>query len=334
VRTLRRIAPGLVLLVLAPLIAEFLLGDFSVRRLGLLIAFIPQYGGGALLVREIARRARRGWPTIMLLALAYALVQEGFTTQTLFNPNYAGQRLLDYGYIPALGTSLDWTVFVLTLHVIWSIGSCIAIAEPLAGERWAEPWLGRAGLAIISLLFLAGSTFTILITKKTFPYVASPAQFATVAIAVIVAIVAAFRIPRTRRPSVTARAPSLWLTGTATLLLSSAFYVLRLRGQLYGLHPAVTVLGMLALELVAIACLTAWSRRAGWGPLHALAAATGAILTYGWLSIARMIAGRTALGAPTTAIDVAGQIVLLLAILAVARTGVHRLHRWNAQLST
>jgi len=331
---MRRIAPALALLILAPLVAEFLVGDFSVRQLGFVIAFIPQYGGGAILVREIARRARRGWPTIMLLALAYALIQEGFTTQTLFNPGYAGQRLLDYGYIPALGTSLDWTVFVLTLHVIWSIGSCVAIAEPLAGERWSEPWLGRAGLAIVSLLFLAGCTFTILITKKQFPYVASPAQFATVAIAVIVAIVAAFRIPRARRASVTARAPSLWLTGTATLLLSSAFYVLRLRGQLYGLHPAVTLLVMLALELVAIACLTAWSRRVGWGPLHALAAATGAILTYGWLSIARMIAGRTVLGAPTNAIDVAGQIVLLLAILAVARAGVHRLHRWNARLST
>ena len=332
-RTLRRIAPGLVLLILAPLIAEFLLGDFSVRQLALLVAFIPQYGGGALLVREIARRARRGWPTIMLLALAYAIVQEGFTTQTLFNPNYAGKRLLDYGYIPALGTSLDWTVFVLTLHVIWSIGSCIAIAEPLAGERWSEPWLGRTGITIVSLLFMAGCAFTILITKRRFPYIATPAQFATVAIAVVLAIVAAFRIPRSRRASVTARAPSLWLTGAATLLLSSAFYVLRLRGELYGLHPAVTLLGMLTLELVAIACLTAWSRRSGWGPLHALSAATGAILTYGWLSIARMVAGRTALGAPTNAIDVAGQIVLLLAILAVARTGVHRLHRWNAQLS-
>src|SRR5665213_2009011 len=160
---MRRIAPALALLILAPLVAEFLVGDFSVRQLGFVIAFIPQYGGGAILVREIARRARRGWPTIMLLALAYALIQEGFTTQTLFNPGYAGQRLLDYGYIPALGTSLDWTVFVLTLHVIWSIGSCVAIAEPLAGERWSEPWLGRAGLAIVSLLLLAGCTFTILI---------------------------------------------------------------------------------------------------------------------------------------------------------------------------
>jgi len=38
---LRRIAPALLLVVLAPVTAEFLLGDFTVRSLGLLIVFIP-----------------------------------------------------------------------------------------------------------------------------------------------------------------------------------------------------------------------------------------------------------------------------------------------------
>jgi hypothetical protein len=60
---LRRIGPALLLLVLAPLTAEFLLGDFSVRRLPLLLLFLPQYGGGALLIRELTRRTGRGWPT-------------------------------------------------------------------------------------------------------------------------------------------------------------------------------------------------------------------------------------------------------------------------------
>ena len=92
--TLRRIAPALALLVLSPLVAEFLLGDFSIRQFGLIVVLLPQYGGGALLVRETARRASKGWPSMILLALAYALIEEGFTTQSLFNPNYAGQRLL------------------------------------------------------------------------------------------------------------------------------------------------------------------------------------------------------------------------------------------------
>src|SRR5262245_42066247 len=74
--------PAVTLLVLSPIVAEFLLGDFSVRQLPFVLFFIPQYGGGALLVRELTRRSKRGWPTMLLLASAYALIEEGFTTQS------------------------------------------------------------------------------------------------------------------------------------------------------------------------------------------------------------------------------------------------------------
>jgi hypothetical protein len=149
---LRRLAPAIWLLVLAPFVAEFLLGDFSVRSLGLLLVFVPLYGGGALLIREVIRRTGRGWPSIVLLATAYALVEEGFATQSLFNPNYAGQHLLAYGYVPALGTSPVWAVFVLSIHVVWSISTPILIAEGLAGDRRTTPWLGRIGLAVVAAL--------------------------------------------------------------------------------------------------------------------------------------------------------------------------------------
>jgi hypothetical protein len=128
-----RVAPALVLVVLAPLVGEFLLADFTIRNLALLLALLPLYGGGALLVREVTRRSGRGWPTMLLLALAYALVEEVFLTQSLFNPDYAHKRLLDYGYLPALGTSLNWTFFVLSIHVVWSVATPILIAEGRRG---------------------------------------------------------------------------------------------------------------------------------------------------------------------------------------------------------
>jgi hypothetical protein len=50
-------------------------------------------GGGALL-GERSRVARIAAGRLMLpLALGYTLIEEGSTTQTLFNPNVAGQRL-------------------------------------------------------------------------------------------------------------------------------------------------------------------------------------------------------------------------------------------------
>jgi hypothetical protein len=132
---MRRIAPAVLLTVLSPIVAEFLLGDFSIRSLPVVLALLPLYGCGALLIREVARRTGRGWPTIVLLATAYSLLEEGFLTQSLFNPNYVGQRLLDYGYMPALGTSLNWSVFVLSIHVVWSIATPILIVEGVASDR-------------------------------------------------------------------------------------------------------------------------------------------------------------------------------------------------------
>ena len=71
--SVRRIGPAVLLTILSPVVAEFLLGDFSIRSLAVLIALLPLYGCGALLIREVARRAGRGWTTIVLLGAAFSL---------------------------------------------------------------------------------------------------------------------------------------------------------------------------------------------------------------------------------------------------------------------
>jgi hypothetical protein len=73
---LQRIAPALVLFLLAPLIAEVLFGATPITRIGALIPVVPLYGGGALLIRELARRRGGGWARIALLGAAYAIVEE------------------------------------------------------------------------------------------------------------------------------------------------------------------------------------------------------------------------------------------------------------------
>jgi hypothetical protein len=52
-----RMAPVLLLLVITPLVAEFLLGDVTLASLPALVLFIPLYGGGAVLISEVVRRA-------------------------------------------------------------------------------------------------------------------------------------------------------------------------------------------------------------------------------------------------------------------------------------
>jgi hypothetical protein len=314
-----------VLLVLAPLVAEFLLGDFTLRQIGFIAVFIPQYGGGALLVREVARRLGGRWPAILLLAVAYALVEEGLTTQSLFNPNYAGERPLDFGYIPALGTSLNWTVFVLTLHIVWSIGSSVAIAESLAGEQASLPWFGRRGLATTTLLYLFGCVLTTALTLQMFPYVASPAQFTSVAVAVAVVIAMAVFVAHRRAEPLRGIAPAPWVVALVTLALGRAFHFCFDHGVPTRDHPVATLAALVSCELVGAVVLLRWSRRPGWTARHTLAAAVGAILVYGWISIGRFMAGRTALDVPTTSVDVASQVVLLALILGLAAVGWRRL---------
>ena len=129
----RSIAAAITLFFLAPIVAEFLLGDFPATWLPLLIILAPMYGGGALLIRELTRRTGRGWPTILLLGCAYAIIEEAFTTQTLFNPDIYGlhAHLLSHAWIPSLGIGAWWTLFMLNVHSFWSIGVSIALAEGL-----------------------------------------------------------------------------------------------------------------------------------------------------------------------------------------------------------
>ncbi|HEY1676832.1 MAG TPA: hypothetical protein VGG04_03940 [Candidatus Sulfotelmatobacter sp.] len=276
---IRRIAPALALYFLAPLVSEFLLGDFPVTKLGIILILAPMYGGGALLIREIARRTGGGWPMMITLALAYGIFEEAFTTQTLFNPNYLGLNLhlLDSAFIPALGIGAWWTVFVLTLHTVWSVSVSIGLTEALVPERAAEPWLRKLGLAIVSILFVA---VAIMMTKFSIKsdhnhFIATKEQFVWSAVLVAVVGAAAFFVPRSGRKD-SVPAPNPWVAGFAALLLSSLFEVTP-PGWGWG-----AVACYLALDTVAIVTFSIWSRRSGWNSLHRLALAGGAALTYAW----------------------------------------------------
>jgi hypothetical protein len=281
---LRRIAPAVGLFFLSPLVAEFLLGNLSIASIAGLLFLAPMYGGGALLIREVARRTGRGWPTIILLALAYGIVEEGLVTQSLFNPHYAGQSLLSHGYIDALGMGSWWTLFVLTLHTVWSISVPIALVEAFVPSRRTTPWLGKVGLPVIAVVFVlgcllnfAGSLDQSQIGGSAQPFFASPAQFAGSAAAAVVLVVAAFSVGRREPKQVTGSVPSQWIVGGVALVASSVFFVLP-----QSLPTWLICACYLVLYTVVAFLALRWSRRSGWSHSHTVALAGGALLTYAW----------------------------------------------------
>jgi hypothetical protein len=313
----RSISAAVALIFTAPLVAEFLLGNLPIKMLGALVALAPAYGGAALLIREVARRTGRGWPSILMLGAAYTLIGEGFVTQSLFNPDYLKMHmhLLDHAWIPALHIGAWWTLFMFNLHTFWSMSVSIALVEALVPARAEQPWLGRIGDSVVALLFLAGCAACTAITLKGDRFVASPMQFVCAGLGCLALIVVAFLLPR-RQPRIAAGAtPSPWITGGVALLLGL--------GVLFTL-PAWNwgaVAAILGIDLAFLLFVRVLSKRIAWTALHTFSLGAGGALAYGL----HAFIGRSVFGAGFAAR--VGNAIFLAAALAVIAAGARRTAR-------
>lgn len=301
--------PALSLILVAPLVAEFLLGDLPIKLLPALIILAPMYGGGALLIRESARRTGRGWPSILLLGMAYAIFEEAFTTQSLFNPNYLRLNLglLTPAFIPALGISAWWTLWMFMVHAIWSISTPIALVEACVPDRAKTPWLGSKGMIFVAILFLFGAAAGTALGYKQDHFLASTAQFIGAAVVVLLLAASAFLIPVRRRYAATGIVSSPWLVGAATLAFGSAALFVPMHWG-WG-----AVAALLALDLGMLLLVVMWSRKGAWGLKHQLALGAGAALAYGWHAFVQV----PAVGKPDASFRIGNAIFLAAAIALI-----------------
>ncbi len=305
----RGIWPAVGLIFVAPLVAEFLLGNLPIKLLPALIVLAPMYGGGALLIRETVRRTGRGWPSILLLGMAYGIFEEAFTTQSLFNPNYLKLNLglLTPAYILSLGIGAWWTLWMLMVHGIWSISTPIALVEACVPDRARAPWLGRVGLVVVAIVFLSGAVATTLMGYKQDHYLASNAQFAWAAVVVVTLIALALVFPKRQKVEGAGAAASAWPVGAVALAFgSAALFVQKDWG--WG-----AVAALLAIDAVMLVLVSLWSSRSGWGLKHQLALGAGAALAYGWHAFLQhpAVGGLDPSGRVGNAIFLAGAIAVV-----------------------
>jgi uncharacterized protein YhhL (DUF1145 family) len=202
------------------------------------------YGSGALLIREFAVRTGGGWPAIVLLAAAYGFVEEGWIDQSLFNPDYQNLRLLDFGYVPALGTGLPWLLYVIAIHVVWSISTPIALTNGLFPARRHEPYLAWWGIALFGLLYLAANAAIMAYSTNSSHFMATPGELAWTGAVVAMLIVAAWLVSRREAPPPERDAPAplpLFLLGFAPGAL--------LMGLMYGGRSAFDLSWPMAVAL-------------------------------------------------------------------------------------
>jgi hypothetical protein len=273
----RKIFAVITLFFVAPLVAEYLLGDLPLKLLAALIVLAPAYGGAAVQIREAARRTGRGWPTMLMLGAAYTLIGEGLVTQSLFNHDYLKMHLhlLDPAYIPALGIGGWWTLFMFNLHTFWSMGVSIALVEALFPAEAEAPWLGLVGDSVVALVFVLGLAANFAIGYRQNHFVASPAQLLSTAVLCVLLMVSAFLIPAREGRGSGGRAPSPWITGAIAFMLGMGVMFMP---PMWGW---AAVGAMLAIDAIFLVLVTFFSRQTGWSALHVLSLAAGGAMIYG-----------------------------------------------------
>lgn len=310
------------LLVLAPVCAEYLSAydDSTGHPTALvqnMIVFIPLYGCAALLVREVARRARLGWTGMLLLAAAFGLVQAGLVDQSLFSPDYRGlagwEAMFSTTLVAPLGLSAVNLISFVGGHVMLSICGPIALVESWRPARASEPWLRLPGLLITTAAYVGASLFVLRWHLLTESWHASAGQLIGTGVVVAAVIIAAAALGRRVRPHrADGPGPGLGLTALVSLALATT----------YNLLPQTWpgVAGSIAVLVVAGWLLGRVCRTRRWSATHAAVAGSAPLLLTGLLAFTYdPLLGEVGAGAKYAHNVIMLGIVLVTVTIAVLR---------------
>jgi hypothetical protein len=281
----------LALMVLAPWAAECSWGGFTLAdMLPVVLVLAPMYGGAAVLIRETARRTGGGWPAIVLLAAAFGVLQAGLVDQSLFNPHYLDDTefadtagAADATRVPWLGFSAGQAFDFVGNHIALTICAPIALIESFVGaERRHRPWLGGWGLGVVAVVYLLGSLLIFSSDSGRKGFLASPHQLVFASSVILILIGAAILPRRPHTPPTTGAADLARPTRAAAARAPRPVWVglvalgAHLASSIATGWPGIAVRA--AAVAIAAIVIVGWSRRAGWGQRHVLAAWSAGLL--------------------------------------------------------
>lgn len=230
----QRLAPVATLLMLSPLLAEVMFGSTHLTTLFLLIPQICIYGSATLIIRDLVRRRHRNWLAILLLGIAYAILEECVILQTSVSPVlFGGDPTHIYGW--AFGVSWVYLLWALVYESVWAIALPIQLTELIFPDRRSEPWVGKRGLTFAAIAFIVASA----IVWYQFTQVGitsggafeAPLPVVLIALAAAVALgIAAFSSwtskPIARAANANRHIPSRGVAGLVAFVLSLVWFIL------------------------------------------------------------------------------------------------------------
>ena len=150
-----KIKAVLTLGLLAPVLGEILSGaspPLHFFRPIFFLFLLGMYGCGVTLIRDLVRARSLGWANVIILGLAYGMIEEGLIIGSFYNLEWGGVKPLgEYGYF--LGISWVWAMFSSFTHVTLTVFSSIVLAESLFPQLADKPWLSSKQRLICGLFF-------------------------------------------------------------------------------------------------------------------------------------------------------------------------------------
>ncbi|GHP00104.1 hypothetical protein KSF_101510 [Reticulibacter mediterranei] len=284
---MRRLLPALILVLMAPLVTELLSGSTPLGQpivlAVLLPIYLPLYGAGALLIRELVCRSGRGWASILLLGAAYGFVEEGFGTQSLFHPTL--YHAADWG-ARFLGINGVFAETVIVIHAVWSVAIPILLTDLLFPARRTMPYMGRFGLVVTGICYVLGVALLCLVARAFFApgYEASPLLLSLTALVTLALVVVALALlPRkARQPVRENSAPHPWMV---LLIIGIGGFIWHAMPFLWHIQPMFSRWPFVLVPMLSAAALLAgiawqvnhWSQAHDWSDLHLLALVCGAL---------------------------------------------------------
>ena len=185
-----------ILALLSPIIAELLSGSSPPIEFFIpwsFIGLLGMYGAGALLIRELVVRWNKGWASVIILGVAYGIIEEGLAVKSFFDPGW-----MDLGDLSTYGrfwsTNWVWAVWLVIYH------STISITLPILLLQLLYPQFNRARLltdrqlrVVIILFAIDIGVYAVLFGTV---YVPPAAQYLLAALVVYLLFLAAWRAPR------------------------------------------------------------------------------------------------------------------------------------------
>ncbi len=282
---------ALVLYLLAPIVAELVTGStppLAFINPGTLFFLAALYGTSALIGREIMRRRRLGWGSLVWLGAAFGVLNEGLVVTSWTNPYWPDVASLG-AYSRVWGVNWYWAEGLTVFHAIVSFTIPIILVEAIFPSVADQPWLGKwsfralvgwlaaasvAGFALVGLSY-RGKGYT------------PPLPQMLVILAIFAAFVALgvfpirLRLRKSSAPVISPRPkPHTGRLRVYSFLITVLFFILNWGGY-YVIHsPPVLMALMGALVLFAVWRVRRWGGTLGWGARQRLALASGALFFF------------------------------------------------------